>query len=68
MSVEIPIGKPMRKPRMCQQCGDWTGCVYVKTQSAGFRRVCVPCAHEMRDQGMLKMPDRILPMHTKEVF
>ncbi len=64
----IPIGQPMRKPRECQQCGDWTGCVYVKTKEAGFRRVCIPCAHRMRDQDILKMPDRILPMQTKEVF
>jgi hypothetical protein len=38
-------------------------CVYVKTKDAGLRRVCVPCA-----DNMLKMPDRILPMQTKDVF
>ncbi len=64
---EIPIGKPMRKPRECQQCGQHAGCVYVKTKT-GFRRVCVPCAEKMRDLDMLVMPDRVLPMQTKEVF
>lgn len=68
MSEIIPIGKPMRTPRECQQCGAVVGCVYVKTKEAGFRRVCVPCAEKMRDLDMLKMPDRILPMQTKEVF
>lgn len=63
----IPIGKPMRKPRECQQCGLHTGCVYVKTKY-GFGRVCVPCAEKMRDLDMLIMPDRILPMQHKEVF
>ena len=68
MSETIPIGKPMRTPRECQMCGLHAGCVYVKTKDAGFRRVCVPCAEKMRDQDMLKMPDQILPMQTKEVF
>jgi len=34
MNEEIPIAKPMRTKRQCQQCGAWTGCVYVKR--AGF--------------------------------
>lgn len=68
MNEEIPIAKPMRKPCQCQQCGAHTGCVYVKVKDSGFRRVCVPCAHLMRDKGWLAMPDRIWPMTTKEVF
>jgi hypothetical protein len=67
MSTEIPIAEPMRTKRQCQRCGGWERCVYVKTE-AGFRRVCVPCAHEWRDAGVLKMPDRVWPMKTKEVF
>ncbi len=65
MNEEIPIAKPMRTPRECQQCGSHTGCVYVKTR-AGFRRVCAPCAEKMRDLGMLVMPNRVIPMG--EVF
>lgn len=61
MMAEIPIAKPRGKPGNCQQCGIFDRYTYVKTKH-GFRRVCMPCAHKMRDEGMLVMPDRVIPM------
>lgn len=68
MSEQIPIAEPMRTKRQCQQCAGFERCVYVKVKDQGFRRVCAPCAHKMRDKGWLAMPDRVWPMTTKEVF
>ena len=67
MNETIPIGKPSPRPRECQMCGAYTGCVYAKTKEAGFVRVCVSCAEKMRDADLLIMPDRIILMngHSK---